>query len=66
MKLESLENYVMHQVKDLLSGEKQLVKALPRIAGNPATRSPRWSMPARSERDITRGTGHDRPDPAAN
>ena len=29
MKLESLESLFVHELKDLLSAEKQLVKALP-------------------------------------
>src|SRR5436190_18517844 len=32
MKLESLENLFLHEIKDLLSAEKQLVKALPKMA----------------------------------
>jgi ferritin-like metal-binding protein YciE len=32
MKLESIENLFLHEVKDLLSAEKQLVKALPKMA----------------------------------
>jgi ferritin-like metal-binding protein YciE len=32
MKLESLENLFVHELKDLLSAEKQLVKALPKMA----------------------------------
>jgi ferritin-like metal-binding protein YciE len=32
MKLESLESLFVHEVKDLLSAEKQLVKALPKMA----------------------------------
>ena len=32
MKLESLESLFVHELKDLLSGEKQLVKALPKMA----------------------------------
>lgn len=32
MKLDSLENLFVHQLKDLLSAEKQLVKALPKMA----------------------------------
>lgn len=32
MKLESLENLFVHEIKDLLSAEKQLVKALPKMA----------------------------------
>ncbi len=32
MKLDSLENLFLHEIKDLLSAEKQLVKALPKMA----------------------------------
>jgi ferritin-like metal-binding protein YciE len=32
MKLESIENLFLHEVKDLFSAEKQLVKALPKMA----------------------------------
>ncbi len=32
MKLESIENLFVHELKDLLSAEKQLVKALPKMA----------------------------------
>jgi ferritin-like metal-binding protein YciE len=32
MKLETLENLFVHEIKDLLSAEKQLVKALPKMA----------------------------------
>ncbi len=32
MKLDSLENLFVHELKDLLSAEKQLVKALPKMA----------------------------------
>jgi ferritin-like metal-binding protein YciE len=32
MKLESLEELFVHEIKDLLSAEKQLVKALPKMA----------------------------------
>jgi ferritin-like metal-binding protein YciE len=32
MKLQSLENLFVHELKDLLSAEKQLVKALPKMA----------------------------------
>jgi len=32
MKLESVENLFLHELKDLLSAEKQLVKALPKMA----------------------------------
>jgi ferritin-like metal-binding protein YciE len=32
MKLESLDSLFLHEIKDLLSAEKQLVKALPKMA----------------------------------
>lgn len=32
MKLDSMENLFLHELKDLLSAEKQLVKALPKMA----------------------------------
>src|SRR5262245_3279671 len=32
MKLQSMENLFVHELKDLLSAEKQLVKALPKMA----------------------------------
>ncbi len=32
MKLDSIENLFVHELKDLLSAEKQLVKALPKMA----------------------------------
>lgn len=32
MKLESIENLFLHEIKDLLSAEKQLLKALPKMA----------------------------------
>lgn len=32
MKLETIENLFVHELKDLLSAEKQLVKALPKMA----------------------------------
>jgi ferritin-like metal-binding protein YciE len=37
MKLESIENLFVHQIKDLLSAEKQLVKALPKMAKGTAS-----------------------------
>ncbi|HTU26960.1 MAG TPA: ferritin-like domain-containing protein [Pirellulales bacterium] len=42
MRLDSLENLFVHEIKDLLSAEKQLVKALPKMAkgaSNPQLRS---------------------------
>ena len=38
MKLETLENLFVHEIKDLLSAEKQLVKALPKMAKGASTR----------------------------
>lgn len=32
MKLDSLESLLVHEIKDLLSAEKQLIKALPKMA----------------------------------
>jgi len=37
MKLDSLENLFVHELKDLLSAEKQLVKALPKMAKGAAS-----------------------------
>jgi ferritin-like metal-binding protein YciE len=37
MKLESLEDLFVHELKDLLSAEKQLVKALPKMAKGAAS-----------------------------
>jgi len=37
MKLNSLENLFVHELKDLLSAEKQLVKALPKMAKGAAS-----------------------------
>jgi len=37
MKLESVENLFLHELKDLLSAEKQLVKALPKMAKGAAS-----------------------------
>jgi ferritin-like metal-binding protein YciE len=39
MKLESLENLFLHEIKDLLSAEKQLVRALPKMAKGAASQS---------------------------
>ena len=42
MKLDSLENLFLHEIKDLLSAEKQLIKALPKMAkgaSNPSLKS---------------------------
>jgi hypothetical protein len=32
MKLQTIENLFVHELKDLLSAEKQIVKALPKMA----------------------------------
>jgi len=37
MKLDSLENLFVHELKDLLSAEKQLIKALPKMAKGAAS-----------------------------
>jgi ferritin-like metal-binding protein YciE len=37
VKLDSIENLFIHQLKDLLSAEKQLVKALPKMAKGAAS-----------------------------
>ncbi len=37
MKLESLDELLIHELKDLLSAEKQLVKALPKMAKGAAS-----------------------------
>ena len=39
MKLETLENLFVHELKDLLSAEKQLVKALPKMAKGAASQA---------------------------
>lgn len=39
MKLDSLETLFVHELKDLLSAEKQLVKALPKMAKGAASES---------------------------
>jgi ferritin-like metal-binding protein YciE len=39
MKLETLENLFVHELKDLLSAERQLVKALPKMAKGAANES---------------------------
>ena len=39
MKLESVENLFLHELKDLLSAEKQLVKALPKMAKGAASQA---------------------------
>ena len=44
MKLESLENLFIHELKDLLSAEKQLVKALPKMAKGASSESLRTAI----------------------
>ena len=44
MKLDSLENLFVHELKDLLSAEKQLVKALPKMAKGAASESLRSAI----------------------
>jgi len=44
MKLESLENLFVHELKDLLSAEKQLVKALPKMAKGAASETLRAAI----------------------
>jgi ferritin-like metal-binding protein YciE len=39
MKLDSVENLFLHELKDLLSAEKQLVKALPKMAKGAASQA---------------------------
>ena len=44
MKLNSVENLFVHELKDLLSAEKQLVKALPKMAKGAASESLRTAI----------------------
>lgn len=44
MKLDSLENLFVHELKDLLSAEKQLVKALPKMAKGAASEALRAAI----------------------
>jgi ferritin-like metal-binding protein YciE len=44
MKLESLDNLLVHELKDLLSAEKQLVKALPKMAKGAANETLRSAI----------------------
>src|SRR3954451_12936340 len=44
MKLESLDNLLLHELKDLLSAEKQLVKALPKMAKGAASEALRTAI----------------------
>ena len=39
MKLQSMEELLLHECKDLLSAEKQLVKALPKMAKGAGART---------------------------
>ncbi len=49
MKLDSLENLLLHEIKDLLSAEKQLVKALPKMAKGAASPSLKSAIEAHLE-----------------
>lgn len=44
MKLESIEQLFVHEIKDLLSAEKQLVKALPKMAKGAHSEALRTAM----------------------
>lgn len=44
MKLDTLENLFVHELKDLLSAEKQLVKALPKMAKGAASEALRTAI----------------------
>lgn len=44
MKLDTLENLFVHELKDLLSAEKQLVKALPKMAKGAASEALRTAF----------------------
>lgn len=44
MKLDSLENLFVHELKDILSAEKQLVKALPKMAKGATSEALRASI----------------------
>ena len=54
MKLESLENLFIHELKDLLSAEKQLVKALPKMAKGASSESLRTAI----EEHLEQTKGH--------
>lgn len=54
MKLDSLENLFIHELKDLLSAEKQLVKALPKMAKGAASESLRAAI----EEHLEQTKGH--------
>ncbi len=53
MKLDSLDALFIHEIKDLLSAEKQLVKALPKMAKGAANESLRDALTEHLEQ--TRG-----------
>ncbi len=49
MKLDSLESLFVYEIKDLLSAEKQLVKALPKMAKGASNRSLKSAIEAHLE-----------------
>ena len=54
MKLESLESLFVHELKDLLSAEKQLIKALPKMAKGASSES----LKAAFEEHLEQTKGH--------
>src|SRR5689334_10183643 len=54
MKLETIENLFIHELKDLLSAEKQLVKALPKMAKGAGSESLRTAI----EEHLEQTKGH--------
>jgi ferritin-like metal-binding protein YciE len=54
MKLESLESLFIHELKDLLSAEKQLIKALPKMAKGASSES----LKAAFEEHLEQTKGH--------
>ena len=54
MKLDSIENLFVHELKDLLSAEKQLVKALPKMAKGAASKALRAAF----EEHLEQTKGH--------
>jgi ferritin-like metal-binding protein YciE len=54
MKLDTLENLFVHELKDLLSAEKQLVKALPKMAKGAASEALRTAF----EEHLEQTKGH--------
>ena len=54
MKLATVENLFLHELKDLLSAEKQLVKALPKMAKGAASESLRTAF----EEHLEQTKGH--------